>query len=606
MLPSGTPSRLRFEDFELDLEAGVLLRGGEIVKLPPQPFQVLRTLVESSGRVVTRDELKRAVWAEGTHVDFEGSLHSCVKQIRAALEDDALSPRFVETLPRRGYRFLRAVDSPSPATMAPPRRRSYVALFIGLASAALLASIAASDRTGVPDRDSEPTSTPAMPLTLLVSPFSNETGDGSLDYLGKALAEETLGRLSTLDPSKLVVLAPRTAELYRGGGKEPPIDYELTGSVIGSGTTPSLSVDLVRRSDGARLWSDRIEDGDTVSRMVAGLVPRLVASRSTSASPDSADPGGALPPALEAYWKGRYLSRAKDAAGLERAERCFRQAIALRADWAPPFVGLGEIQLHRAMASGEESSYAEAAETATRAIGIEPSGDAQFILALARWYGAWNWEEAGRAFQRAILKAPGLARAHHWYAYYLTGLGRHPEAIFEIERARTLDPLSPEVQSDVGWFYYFGGRYPEAVEASRRTLELEPSFLLAQDCIIESYLAMGREAEALDEAKTFLGIAGSKRVDTLGGLESFWRIRLEQAASTPGRLDSYEAAIASLRLGREEEAIRWLRRAVDERSLWLPMLAVDPRLSKLRGRTELQAVRAAIGLGRARQEVGSP
>jgi DNA-binding winged helix-turn-helix (wHTH) protein/tetratricopeptide (TPR) repeat protein len=603
MLSSESPSRLRFEDFELDLEAGVLLRGGELVKLPPQPFQVLRTLVQSSGRVVTRDELKRAVWADGTHVDFEGSLHSCVKQVRAALEDDAVSPKFIETLPRRGYRFLAAIDAPSPSTTTPPRRRSYVALSIGLASAALLASIAASDRTG--NRDPDPAAKPPAPMTLLVSPFSNETGDPSLDYLGKALAEETLGRLSALDPSKLVVLAPRTAELYRRDDEEPSIDYELTGRVTGAGKTPSLSVDLVRCSDGARLWRDRMEDGDSVSRMVAGLVPRLVASGSSPESP-GADSEASLTPALEAYWKGRYLSKEKGAAALERAERSFRDAIARSTEWAAPWVGLGEIQLRRAMASGEEKAYAEAAETASRAIQIEPSGDAQFILALARWYGAWSWDEAGRVFQRAILKAPGLARAHHWYAYYLTGLGRHPEAIFEIERARTLDPLSPEVQSDVGWFYYFGGRYPEAVEASRRTLELEPSFLLAQDCVIESYLAMGREAEALAAAKTFLDIAGEKGADTLDGLDSFWRIRLELLEKSPGGLDSYEAAIASLRLGREEEAIRWLRRAVEQRSLWLPVLAVDPRLSKLSAKPELQRLRAAIGLARVHKGEGSP
>ncbi len=157
----------------------------------------------------------------------------------------------------------------------------------------------------------------------------------------------------------------------------------------------------------------------------------------------------------------------------------------------------------------------------------------------------------------------------------------------------------------MGWFYYFGGRYEEAIEASRRTLEIEPSFLLAQDCIIESYLALGRNGEALSAAKEFREIAGeTDAASALPDLDSFWRWRLDRAEKPTERPNAYEAAITSLRLGREDEAVEWLRRAVEDRSLWIPVLDVDPRLSRLRTRVDFGKLRVAIGLGPTSKQEG--
>jgi tetratricopeptide (TPR) repeat protein len=295
-------------------------------------------------------------------------------------------------------------------------------------------------------------------------------------------------------------------------------------------------------------------------------------------------------PAAELALKGQYLLKSGKEDSLERSVPYFEEAIRLDDAFAPAHVGLAEAHLRRAMGTGTASDYSDAESSARRALALSPSAEAEFVLALSRWFGAWDWEEAGAAFRRALLERPDVARAHHWYAYYLTGLGRHEEAISEIERARALDPLSPEIHSDVGWFYFFAGRYDDAIEASLRTLELEPTFLLAQDCLLESRLAKGEDVEALAEARRFFERAqvGSD----VKSLPDFWRLRLERAAANP-----YVAAVAALRVGRPDDALAWLHRAAESRSLWMPVVDVDPRLDPIRSTAGFRAIRASLGLG---------
>jgi DNA-binding winged helix-turn-helix (wHTH) protein/tetratricopeptide (TPR) repeat protein len=439
--------KLRFGAFEMDLATEELFRDGKRVKLASQPFKVLYALASRPGEVVSRDELRKSVWEEGVHVDFEGSLHSCIKQIRDALEDDRSEPRFIETLPRKGYRFL-------PQVGAPPR------------------------------------------------------------------------------PIRAVAAA-------------------LAAVVLFGGT--------------------------------------LLATRS---HPHRASPAEFASEAEELAFKGRYVLKSGGDDALDRAARFFVESIRRDPDFADAHVGLAQARLRRAMTTGRAADYAEAEASARSALSLTASAEAEFVLALSRWYGAWDWEEAGDAFRRAIAVAPELARAHHWYAYYLTGLGRHREAIAEIEQAQALEPLSAEIQSDVAWFYYFAGRFDEAIEASERTLELEPSFLLAQECLIESFLAKGDEASALAQARLFLSRA--KWESNAVSLPDFWRLRLARAAENP-----YGAGVAALRLGKIEEALGLFQKAADAKSLWMPVVAVDPRLEPIRANPGLSDLLETVGLDRS-------
>jgi len=447
--------RLSFEGFELDLAALELYREGEPLKLPPQPVRVLALLARGAGQVVTREELRRELWGDDTHVDFEGSLHSCIKQVRAALGDDASSPRFIETLPRRGYRFLPEVRS---GATRPSRRRGW-----------LLAALAA-----------------------------------------------------------------------------------------------------------------------TVA--VAGLFLSGMMSASSRRAHD------ASPEAREALLKARYLLNKPDdgePTSLDAAERYFREAIDLDARLVEAHEGLAEVSLRRGLSSGALDAYEAAVASSERALALappdEPPAAALFSRAMGLWYGRWDWDGAGESFERALAQDDELARAHHWYAYYLSGLGRHEEALREIERARELDPLSPAIQSDVGWFYFFAGRYEKALAASRRTLEIEPRFVLAEDCIVECYLALGRKDAAIREASRF----AQHSFETLDAL---WRARLDSGRGP------YDAGLAALRLGHEDEALELLREAVARRSLWLPVLRVDPRWSSIRDRPELVALEREVGLVEPRRE----
>lgn len=505
------PSRLRFGAFEIDLVGEELLENGRPVKLARQPFRVLRTLALRSGQIVSRDDLKAAVWTEDTHVDFDGSLHSCVKQVRAALGDEASAPRFIETLPRRGYRFLPETSVAETARTRP--RSGAVAALLGVALVAvgLIASRRSHETAaGAVDR----------PLTLVVLPFE----DDAYPYKGPALADEVVRSLSALDPSRLAVLASTSATRV-GGGVSLDTDFVLTGQ----NHEGALEVELEHHR--SVVWRGSASD---VTGLVAALVPRLLPDVPVP-SPNERDPA-----AYDAYLKGSYhLNRAEEGS-LERAERYLCEALELDDGLAEAHVGLANVYFLT-------RRYDEAVHEASRALALKPSAEAYFALALARWYGEWDWPGAGESFQRALLANPGYARAHHWYAYYLTGLGRHDEAIEEIERASKLDPLSPQVQSDVGWFYYFAGRYDEALVACERTLELEPGFELAKSCIDEARLALGKDAR-------------HHEVD----------------------LDSYTEAVWLLRGDEPRRAIEALSRAIAEKNLWVPMLSVDPRFERLR------------------------
>ncbi|HXV65398.1 MAG TPA: winged helix-turn-helix domain-containing protein, partial [Vicinamibacteria bacterium] len=468
----------------------------------------LSTLARRPGEIVGRDELRTILWSEGTHVDFDGSLHSCIKQVRAVLGDDASAPRFIETLPRRGYRFLPGIRKPPSVTT-----RAAALAIVGMAI--LVAVFVASRRS----REARPEKTP---LTLVVLPFE----DPSSVHRGPMLAEEVGRALGGLDPSRLAVLAPSSASRFGGlSGVSTGTDYALSGRLLDE----EIEVELEKR--GVRMW--RGSAGD-VSSLVAALVPQLL----PDVLPRMSEPHDAE--AYDAYLKGRYHLNRGGKKSLEYAERYLREALNKDDGLADAHVGLATIRIL-------ERRFDEAAVEARLAIELSPSAEAHLALALARWYGDWDWTGAGQSFQRALLANPGFAKAHHWYGYYLTGLGRHVEAIDAIERARTLDPLSPEVQSDVGWFYYFAGRLEEALAACERTLELEPGFDLAEACIFESRLALGQEVGQPPEAQ-----------------------------------DPYSRAVALVRAGRTQPALDSLAEAIEKKSAWVPMLDVDPRLEPLR------------------------
>ncbi|HXV63165.1 MAG TPA: winged helix-turn-helix domain-containing protein [Vicinamibacteria bacterium] len=498
--------RLRFGAFELDLRTEELFENGRPVKLARQPFRVLSILARRRGEIVGRDELRTILWSEGTHVDFEGSLHSCIKQVRAALGDDASAPRFIETLPRRGYRFL-------PGTRKPPTITTRAAA-LAIVGIVLLLLLFASRRP----RQVRP----EAPLTLVVLPFE----DLSSLHRGPMLAEEVGRALGGLDPSRLAVLASSSASRFRSlSGVSTSTDFALSGRLKDG----LIEVELERK--GVRMWRGSARD---VSLLVAALVPQLL----PNARPEISEPHDAE--AYDAYLKGRYHLNRGEKESLEYAERYLREALAKDDGFADAHVGLATVHIL-------ERRFDEAAVEASRAIELSPSAEAHLALALARWYGDWDWTGAGKSFQRALLTNPGFAKAHHWYGYYLTGLGQHVEAIEEIERARTLDPLSPQVQSDVGWFYYFAGRFEQAIAACERTLELEPGFGLAEACLFESRLALGQEVGQPPEAD-----------------------------------DPYTRAVALVRTGRTQLAVDSLAEAIEKKSPWIPMLEVDPRFEPLR------------------------
>ena len=624
-MPNRESATLRFGPFEMDLRSEELRKQGTLLKLPPQPFKLLALLAQNQGQLVTREELQRRLWGNETHVDYDVGLNSCIKQIRSVLNDTSNASRYIETLPKRGYRFIAPVESRfseavvggenpenlrrvSPAVGAVhdlPRALlsivliSIVAALVGLGYLALEGSRSLPSAFG----------TNGSRIMLAVLPFDNLTGDTDKNYLADGVTQELITHLSGLRPSRLGVIARTSAMQYRDTektvveiGAELNVSFILEGSLRVDDNRIRINGQLVRVDDQATVWSGgyerELQETIALQRDVAQRVTRALSIELLS--PARAAQGVTALTTSEAYdtyLKGRYFLNRGSGEDIEKGVQYFLAAIEADPFFASAQLGLAEgyLLLGQSRKKPAEDFYQMAKHAARKAVDLQPTlAEAHFVDALATWYSDWDWERAGAAFERAIQFNPGLAKAHHWYAYYLSSLGQHGRAIAEVRIARQLDPLSPLVNSDVGWFYYFAGSYDQAIEECRRTLELEPGFLLAHACLVESYDRNGKDEEALAEALESLAAAGATeeelteigKLDPSEGRENIRRWWLTHRDD----LGPYARALIHLRLGEQEQALEFLEESFTARDLWLPALREDPRFDSLRSEPRFETL----------------
>lgn len=570
------------------------------MKLAPQPFRILTLLASRAGEVVTREEIRREVWGEETYVDFERGLNFAISQIRAALEDDAQSPRFIQTLPRRGYRFIAPVEQAAPVPPIPPeppispgpppsavpsRARLSVWGLIALLGIALVVTVVAMRR-----RDAPPT-LDGPRLMVAVLPFEDLSAGPPQAYWSDALTGELIAQLGRLRPERLGVIARTSVMTYKGVrrdigeiAEELGVDYLLEGSVRRSGESVRITAQLVQAQDGTQLWAETYErdrrGAFDVQAQVGAEVARALA---LELLPEAADRTRTHDPeAWDAYLQGRYLANQGDREDLARGVAALERAIARDPGFAPAHAALADVFHGRVMSGAlpPRDGYPRAKAAARQAVALDPGlAEAHAVLAAVHFWYDWDWPAAERSFRRALELNPSLSAAHHDYGFFLIARGRAEEGLEEVEQARQLDPLSPRANIDVGWAYISARRYDDAIAQSRRTLELEPGFPEAEGC--------------LEQARRMKETYG----DAARDLDRRRARQIEEAVSRGERVSPIRAAGVYAALGDRNRAFAWLDKALAERSPMLALLAVHPSWDNLRSDPRFEALVARIRPG---------
>jgi len=613
---SSEPSLLRFGVFELDPKSGELRKAGVEINLPPQPAKVLILLATRAGQLVTREELRQQIWGKETFVDFEHGLNSCIKQIRAALDDHPEAPRYIETRPRRGYRFIAPVQEVSSRVgtagalsegLSSTAQRSGVRRF-GIAAVGVVAILIA---TGYFARLAFPRHAvlPADKIMLAVLPFENLTGDTRQEYLSDGLTEEMITQLGRMHPERLGVIARTSAMQYKKTqkgmdqiGRELGVAYVLEGSLRRAGDHVRVSAQLIQVRDQTHLWAESYErdlrDILALQSDVAQAIARQIELKLTPQQ--QARLAGARPidpRAYELYSKGRYFWNKRSEVGYTRAIQYFQQAIARDSEYAPAYAGLADAYALLGSMPNVELPRSEAmprARTAAiKALALDEGlAEAHTSLAFVQMHFDWDWPAAEREFTRALQLNPGYPTAHHWYAFWLLAHGRAEEALQEVRAAQRLDPLSLIINTDVGEMLYYGRRHDEAIEQGRRALEIDSAFALAHRVLGFAYLAKRQFAPAIEELGTTARLSGGQldQVAVLGlaYAEAGRRAEarkllktLEQASHKRPDL-SHSIALVLAGLGEKDQAFARLEQAYQAHDGSLILLRVNPLLDPLR------------------------
>lgn len=627
MIATMTSARwVRFGVFEVDLRSGELRKQGAKIKLQEKPFQILALLLERSGDVVTREELREKLWPEDTFVDFDNSLNTAMSKLREALGESAGSPRFIETLPRRGYRFIgevapaegengtrpasaageveqrpavEMVAAPTPATSPPARpvRQSRRWLLVGgLAAAVIVASSVGSYLIWRSDGRVRSITGRAK---LVVLPFKDLSGDPEQAYFTEGLTEEMISQLGRLNPDRLSVIARTSAMQYRNTTKdvgriarELGVDYVLEGSLRRSTGRLRITAQLIDAREQTQLWSETYErdqadtlalQSDIAKRIASSLALELLPSRDARRNPQ----------AYEEYLRGRFLWNKRNEPAIRRSIDHFREAIARDSGFASAHSGLADayIVLETYSSVSAVETLPKAKEAALRALQLNPnSAEAHNSLAAVH-HLEWNWTDAEKEFRQAIELNPNYATARQWYAEMLTMRGRLDEALREARRAQELDPLSVIITHVLGYTYYVRHQFDEAIAEYRRALSLDPVFYGARFGIANTYEQKGMYKEAVAEWTDMMTRGGRKseseeliRAFESGGFPQVIRIRHRQLLDRTRNeyVAPLLAARVAIKAGQIDVAFDWLEKAFAERRQQIGYLKVDPVYETIR------------------------
>jgi TolB-like protein/DNA-binding winged helix-turn-helix (wHTH) protein len=628
--------KYRFGPFELRTQTRELYKHGMKLKLRPQVYQVLALLLEHAGECVTREELQKRVWPSNTFVDFENGVNSAIKQLRASLNDSAAEPRYIETLPKLGYRMIAPVEyeagsagerstgaeeesvSTAPGRPANSRKRLWIAAVSVLGIACLVAFLKWPRAHPKPQR-----AAPAGRIMVAVLPFENMTGDVSQDYFSDGLTEEMIAQLGRLDPKEFGVIARTSVMHYQRSsvkvdqiGSELGVQYVLEGSVRRDSEKVRINAELIEVGGQRQLWAQQYDRELTnllvlqaeIAREISDSIQRTLGSPARS---ERVSQPTLTPQAYQAYdlcLKGHYFWNKRTVPGFQQAIVYFQQAVAKDPDYAPAYAGLANnYVLLPGYTLGPAAEYMhKAREAAVRALEIDdqlPAAHAALALILENY--DWDWKSAEKEYRRAIELNPNYATAHQWYAEFLMWQGRFDEALRESESARRLDPLSLIIAADRGSIFYFSRQYDRAVEQFQSVREMDPSFARVH-LVFDAYVQQGRFAEALADIADWRRTYGdgihirSRLVYLYGrmGQKDKARAELKELEPMNGTrsLDPVPMALAYVGVGNNDAALSSLEKAYAQRSNLLTALKVEPVYDPLRDDPRFQELLRRVGL----------
>src|SRR6266481_3295742 len=634
--------RFRFGVFELDLRAGELRKHGLRVRLQEQPFQVLTALLERPGEVVTREEIQKKLWPADTFVDFDHGLNKTINKIREALGDSAESPRFVETVARRGYRFLAEVK----VVDAAPVRSSELATQPGPSAE----TRARPDTTGKPAKPKSVPLSMALKISvfgvllvmaslatwklyswkrpspvirsLAVLPLESLSNDASQDYFADGMTDELISDLGQI--SALRVISRTSVMAYKHSRKPLPqiarelnVDAVVEGTVLRSGDQVRITAQLIEASSDKHLWSQSYEgelrDTLALQNQVASAIAdqiRINVNPQEQAALKSVKLVN--PQAYESFLKGRYFWNKRTADGLKVALAYFNQAIDEDPKYAPAYSGLADTNAllgdwqYAVMTPNEALPKAKAA--AIKALELDSAlGEAHNSLALCLDGFDWDFDAAGKEFRRAIELNPSYATAHHWYAWHLALLGRYDEAISEMRRAKNSDPLSLIISSDLAELLMLAHSNDESIAESQKAIEMDPNFAFAHNQLGQAYLQKQMNLEAIAEMEKAVQLSGGSptcianlaRAYVASGRKSEAIRLLNDLKEGSNRSDSHasEIAVVHAALGDKDQAMTWLEKAYEER--FNPGVLLRPGFDPLRSDVRFKDLLRRVGFPEA-------
>lgn len=568
----------RFGTFEVDLRARELRKGGIRIRLQDQPFEILAVMIERPGEVVTRDELRQRLWPAGTFVDFEHSLNAAVKRLRSALGDDADNPRFVETLHKRGYRFIAAVESDGQ-----PVRNLHVVR---------------PPAKAVPDNAN---------VRLVVLPFANMSNDPTQEYFSDGLTEEMITQIGRLCPGRLGVIARTSSMLFKRSaksaseiGRELSAEYLLEGSVRGDGDRIRITAQLIDTRTEVHLWVETYDRslGETLN-LQTEVAAHIARSLAMELVPDQVDVMGRATPrrteAYQAYLKGRYHWNRGSLEGVRSAISYYERALELDPDFAASHSAMARARIALANNSRQPARplLEQAKASALRAIELDPGiSDAHLAVAEIRRTLEWNWRTAEDAYRTAIALSPSCESAHRFYAQFLAAMSRFGEAKSEADRACDVDPFCLVVTTGAAWVRYTAGEFEAAVDRSRHVLDMDASYMPARRMLGASLLGAGKPEEAVAELTAAAGPDGEDPISLAwlahakalaGAPEEAKAILAKLQSEAPNvYVPRYHLAIAQAGLGDRDAAFTMLAAACTDREPAVVNFKVEPRFDPLR------------------------
>ena len=607
---------VRFGSYEVDLRAGELRKKGFKIKLQEKPFQILAALLEQPGELVTRKELQERLWSADTFVDFDGSLNAAVGKLREALSDSAENPRFVETLPRRGYRFVAPVEkhvsaAPVATDSRTPPRSNAEGEQLPVAQDGVNVS-----RVG-------PVFAP-HDKSIAVLPFENLSSESEQEYFCDGITEELINALTQVEGLRVVARTSAFAfkRLHRDIrkiGEALNVGLVVEGTVRKAGDRLRITAQLINVLSGYHLWSQQYDrklkdvfaiQEEIAQAIVKALRIRLVGQLNRSLVNKYTD----NLEAYDLYFKGLHRWHKQTKEEMKRACRYFEQAVQTDPNYVPACVGLSDC--YRLLgfwgALSPQEVMPKAKTAAVKALEIDDTiGEAHRALAGVKGLYDWDdWPGTEREYLRAIELNPADAITRQSYAIvYLAPMGRLDEAIEQMRVAEEIDPLSPFHCTIVGWALYLAGRYAEAIEQCRKALRLDPNFHLAHLVKGWAYEQKSGFEEALDSFENARSSAGSiplvlgslAHCHALGGATKEATKLLDdlKGMSTERYVPPLEIAVIYAGLREKDLALEWLNKAYADRTPRLTLFRVDPRFDSLRTEPQFTVLLNKMGLSTA-------